>query len=190
MYWIFNRFSGIDTAELYYDDIAGVQSIYGAGVGSVTPLMGTWQDRAISPTYSSNGRFEFTNVASGQWFDPPFVSSLRYTATNGTFFSAIQEFPTGFESLTLSVDGNVLGQFAAGQNFNFQGFPLGGVSEFVISGINPLVDLEDPLGLPLKLAFTTPTGSFFMAAAVPEPGTCVLLFVAMFAPNSTRRRQS
>jgi matrix metalloproteinase-3 (stromelysin 1) len=38
MYWIFQRFSGPGTGHLTADDIAGVQSIYGPGVGSVTPL--------------------------------------------------------------------------------------------------------------------------------------------------------
>jgi hypothetical protein len=189
MYWIFNRFSGIGTGELHADDIAGIRSVYGAGMGSVTPLMGAWQDRAILPTSSSVGQYEFTNVASGQWFDPPLVSSLRYTATNGTLFSEIQEFPAGFDTLTLSVDGNSLGQFAAGESFSFQSFPSGGVSEFIISGINPLVDVEDPLGFPLKLAFTTPTGSFIMAAAVPEPATCVLILAALLALSRARCRR-
>jgi hypothetical protein len=38
MYWIFHRFSGLGTGQLFPDDIAGIQSRYGAGVGSVTPI--------------------------------------------------------------------------------------------------------------------------------------------------------
>jgi hypothetical protein len=38
MYWIFHRFAGLGTGQLFPDDLAGIQSIYGAGVGSVTPL--------------------------------------------------------------------------------------------------------------------------------------------------------
>jgi hypothetical protein len=38
MYWIFHRFSGLGTGQLFDDDIAGIQSIYGEGRGSVTPL--------------------------------------------------------------------------------------------------------------------------------------------------------
>jgi hypothetical protein len=38
MYWIFHRFSGLGTGQLFPDDIAGIQSLYGAGVGSVTPI--------------------------------------------------------------------------------------------------------------------------------------------------------
>jgi Matrixin len=39
MYWIFQRFQGLGTGHLTADDIAGVQSIYGAGRGTVTPLV-------------------------------------------------------------------------------------------------------------------------------------------------------
>lgn len=38
MYWIFHRFSGLGTAQLFPDDIAGIQSIYGVGRGSLTSL--------------------------------------------------------------------------------------------------------------------------------------------------------
>lgn len=38
MYWIFRRFSGLGTGQLFPDDIAGIQVLYGPGVGSVTPL--------------------------------------------------------------------------------------------------------------------------------------------------------
>ena len=39
MYWVFTRTSGLGTASLHPDDIAGIQFLYGAGVGSVTPLI-------------------------------------------------------------------------------------------------------------------------------------------------------
>jgi hypothetical protein len=38
MYWIFHRFSALGTGQLFADDIAGIQTIYGVGTGSVTPL--------------------------------------------------------------------------------------------------------------------------------------------------------
>ncbi len=38
MYWVFHRFSGLGTGQLFADDIAGIQAIYGPGTGSVTPL--------------------------------------------------------------------------------------------------------------------------------------------------------
>ena len=38
MYWIFKRHTGPGSGTLLPDDIAAIQSVYGAGVGSVTPL--------------------------------------------------------------------------------------------------------------------------------------------------------
>jgi hypothetical protein len=38
MFWIFTRYSGLGTGQLLPDDVAGIQAIYGAGQGSVTPL--------------------------------------------------------------------------------------------------------------------------------------------------------
>lgn len=38
MYWIFHRFQGLGTGQLFPDDIAGIQAIYGLGSGSVTSL--------------------------------------------------------------------------------------------------------------------------------------------------------
>lgn len=38
MYWIFKRHTGPGSGELLPDDIAAIRSVYGAGVGSVTPL--------------------------------------------------------------------------------------------------------------------------------------------------------
>ncbi|MGD9636326.1 MAG: matrixin family metalloprotease, partial [Pirellulales bacterium] len=39
MYWIFTRFSGPGTGQLFPDDIAGMQSIYGTGRGVVVSLV-------------------------------------------------------------------------------------------------------------------------------------------------------
>jgi Matrixin len=39
MYPIFHRFQGLGTGQLFPDDIAGIQSLYGAGSGSVTTLV-------------------------------------------------------------------------------------------------------------------------------------------------------
>jgi hypothetical protein len=38
MYWIFTRYAGLGTGALHPDDIEGIQYVYGAGTGSVTPL--------------------------------------------------------------------------------------------------------------------------------------------------------
>jgi hypothetical protein len=181
MYWIFNRSSGLGTAELHNDDITGIRAIYGAGTGSVTPLAGSWQDRPILANNSNENAFEFDNVPSNRWVDSPLAPEFAVTATNGTLFSGIAELPSGFDAaLTVSVNGNVLGQFTAGQSVSFQSFPGGGVSEFVVS--NP----DNPLGLPLKLAFTTSTGSF-MTASIPEPSS-IAIMLGLAALVRIRRR--
>ncbi len=38
MFWIFTRYSGLGTGQLFPDDIAGIQAIYGTGPGSVSPM--------------------------------------------------------------------------------------------------------------------------------------------------------
>ncbi len=38
MFWIFERHAGPGTGRLFPDDIAAIRSVYGAGVGSVSPL--------------------------------------------------------------------------------------------------------------------------------------------------------
>jgi len=38
MFWIFTRYTGLGTGQLFSDDIAGIRAIYGEGVGRVTPL--------------------------------------------------------------------------------------------------------------------------------------------------------
>lgn len=186
MYWIFNRSSGLGTAFLDQDDIEGIQTIYGAGVGSVTPLVGSWQDRPILASNNSGSELEFTGVPTGRWVDTPLGTAFLVTATNGTLFSQIVE--AGFNSdFSVSVAGIELGQFTAGQSVGFGSFPGGGVSEFLISGTSPQLDPYEPLGFPLKLAFTTPTGSFTMSA-VPEPATIATLVCTMIAFSAFRRR--
>ena len=63
MYWIFQRSSGLGTASLHPDDIAGIQSIYGAGTGSVTPLIvvpepSTWLMLVFGGSLLSGLRFK------------------------------------------------------------------------------------------------------------------------------------
>jgi hypothetical protein len=121
-------------------------------------------------------------VPSNRWINPPLAPEFAVTATNGTLFSGITELPSGLVApLTVSVNGNVLGQFTAGQSVSFQAFPGGGVSEFVVS--NP----DNPLGVPLKLAFTTSTGSF-TTAFVPEPHSLTIT-LALAALVRIRRRR-
>ena len=185
MYWIFNRTTDLGTAFLDQDDIDGIHAIYGAGIGSVTPLAGSWPDRAILPTSAHSQHTNSPACRAAVGSSRPLGPEITFTANSGTLVSSIAGFPTGFEDpFTVSVGGVVVGQFTADQSVSFQSFPGGGVSEFVISGIDPFED--DPLGFPLKLAFVTPTGSFAISA-VPEPAAHMLLILAILALSGSRR---
>jgi hypothetical protein len=187
MYWIFNRFSGLGTAFLDQDDINGIHARYGAGVGSVTPLAGSWPDRAIEPAAAHRRDYEFTNVPTGRWVESPLGPKVFFTAGDGALFSGLAELPTGLEDpVAISADGNLLGHFEAGQSVSFQAFPGGGVSEFEISGLGSPANLQSSLSFPLKLAFTTSTGSF-TASAVPEPAAHMLLCLTLIALSKSRR---
>ena len=150
-------------------------------VFKLTPVSeaGSSQNNPILPNSAGGAPFLFNNVSSDKWFDPPLVPSFTYTAQPGTLFSQILDFPTGFSSpFTVAAAGSALGQFGPGQSVSFASVPGGGVSEFTVSGINPLVDTENQRGFPLRIGFTTPTGSFVMTA-VPEPSALALGLLAL-----------
>jgi hypothetical protein len=55
MYWIFTRFSGLGTGQLFNDDIAGIRSMYGAGSGTVTSLVpepATWAMALLASAFA------------------------------------------------------------------------------------------------------------------------------------------
>jgi hypothetical protein len=72
MYWIFRRAAGPGTGMLHDDDIAGIRSIYGSGVGSVTPLLIVPEPAAwllLLSAYSyrlSGGRYGRSSRSLGQ----------------------------------------------------------------------------------------------------------------------------
>ena len=55
MFWIFRRHTGPGSGWLHPDDIAGIQAIYGAGVGSVTPLRAVPEPSAVCLAGFSSG---------------------------------------------------------------------------------------------------------------------------------------
>lgn len=154
-------------------------------------FVGIDQDEPIMPTNNNNNSntFTFNNVPGGNWFDPPIVSSFNFTAEPGSLFAHVLDFPTGFSNpFIVSVGGTTLGQYLPGQSVDFSSYPGGGVSNFVISGINPGVDAADPLGFPIKLDFTTPTASFSMTGVVPEPVGLPIVALLVSAWAARRRR--
>jgi len=157
---------------------------------------GTSQSFPILPGSSGilpgGGRYSFVNVPSGLWFDPATAAGFHYVMESpGSLFTQILNFPTGFASPFEVFSGGIdLGSFGAGDHLVFPG---GGVSEFTITGINPLVDPNNPNAFPLQLQFSTSIASFEMIALVPGPATSLLLILgfasgAAFSWGRSERR--
>jgi hypothetical protein len=133
------------------------------------------------PTTSDGTTSHFDSVPSNAWCDPAIASGFDYRMTDGSLFTKIVSFPTGFNSaFTVSVGDTVLGQFSPGQSVDFTSFLGGGVSSFRVSGISPFVDPNNQLAFPLQLQFNNQTASFDMLAA-PEPSSAVLAGLAIVA---------
>lgn len=147
-------------------------------------------DPVLPNSVNGSGDFVFTNVPTGSWFDPPSAYGFDYIMTGGSLFTKIDDFPTGFGPVTVSSGGQVLGSFSPGQSFTFAG---SGVSEFSVTGLNPLVNPADTSAYPLKLEFNTDTASFEMdplsATSTPEPSTLVLTSIVFGIFGTARLRK-
>ncbi len=131
---------------------------------------GSSENNPVLPGGMEDGAFSFVGVVTGAWVDPPVAEGFRYTMNSDSLFTEIQDFPTGFPNpFTVSVNGQELGEFGPGDSVDFTKFPGGGVKEFTITGLTPLVDPENPIAFPLKVGFDTETADFTMGAILdPE----------------------
>lgn len=137
---------------------------------SVSIAPGFNQANPILPQPSNPGQFTFIGAPSGRWFDPPPVEGYTFQTTDGSMFTDILNFPSGFDSeFSIVVAGRVLGTFGAGDSVNFKSLLGEDVSQFQILGISPTVDSQNPLAFPIQLAFTTPTASFTMSTVPSTP---------------------
>jgi hypothetical protein len=142
---------------------------------------GNTQSFPILPSSTSNGSFSFFGVPSNRWYDPITVPEFQYDMLNGSLFTKIEDFPTGFNSpFTVKVGSTTIGNFLPGESVDFQALLGGGVTSFSVSGINPGADPTSTTAFPLKISFNTPTADFKMtgisaATAAPEPGTLTLI---------------
>ncbi|GEM_PF-5489423 len=101
----------------------------------------------------------------GIWIDPPIASGFTYTMTNSALFTAISDFPPGFASdFEVVVGGASLGTFGPEESVDFTSFPGGGVSEFIVSGIDPGADTGSVFAFPLQIAFDSPSATFTMTS--------------------------
>jgi hypothetical protein len=175
------------------------------GIRHCSPGGGTSQTNAILPNLISAGFFQFFNVPTNNWFDPPTADAFEYQITSELgSFTDILDFPTGFsDEFMVSVGGIMLpGTFGPGDHIRFADYYdlLGdfiladsGVSQFLVSGIRPGVDPTSDTAFPLKLGFSTPTVDFSMRPMlVPEPSTWLLatlgsIAVGVYAPRRSRR---
>jgi len=134
-------------------------------------LAGWTQGSPVLPDVSfPDGGFAFDDALSGMWVAPPFSTSLVYTMTGPAKFTAILDFPTGFQNkFEVVTSTQSLGSFGPGEPVLFPGL---GVTTFTISGIAPQVDTKDPTAFPLRLAYDQATADFTMRPA-PEPGAGV-----------------
>jgi len=113
---------------------------------------------------------------------------------SNSLFTEIVDFPTGIDpdnQFTVSVGGNVLGDFGPGQSVNFVSLLGHGVSEFDVTGINPLIDTEKPNPFPLQVDFNTEEADLTMTPleTVPEPLTVLgTLTFGIFLATAKRRR--
>lgn len=122
-------------------------------------------DGSVTWTFTTEG---ISICASGCWVDPPVSESFTYTMTNAALFTGIADFPTGFASdFEVSVGGSSLGTYGPGDSVDFSGYPGGGVSSFVVSGITPSADLTSAEAFPLELAFDSAVATFEMTSSAP-----------------------
>jgi hypothetical protein len=111
------------------------------------------------------------------WLDPTSANVYTYQTLDGSLFTSIAGFPTGFSSpFDVSSGGVDYGLFGPGQTL---AFPGGGVSSFTISGINPSVDGSSPTAFPLEVSLNTvgaqvEATAFDQSTTTPEPSSFLL----------------
>ena len=131
------------------------------------------QRNALLPTRIVNGVKIFEDVPSGVWYDPPANMGFQFVTNGDTLFTAINGFPCAitppdapentkpapFNVLVKNEQGlyELVGQYFPGQaGVNFQQLYGKGISEFIITGIDPdawgpwLPENPSPLAFPLE----------------------------------------
>lgn len=140
------------------------------GVGGVPP--GSDPSNPVLPFVPAPGEFVFEDPEPRLWFDPPFVDTFEYEVTDAIFTEVgVPPASFGFGPLDVFIPGiGVVATLDPGEFFDLSSF---GISLFRLTGIDPLLDIEDP---GLATAFPTfldwdgdATTLSMTAITVPEP---------------------
>lgn len=167
-------------------------------LSSSTP--GSSQFNPIMPVITQPNRFIFQAVPSGRWYDPPTTYGFHFLMNSNSLFTQILDFPVGIDNdnlFTVSVGNKIIGEFSPSKSVDFVALLGQGVSEFMITGIDPLVYATNSTAFPIKLAFNTDTGDFEMRAlehprntSVPEPSSLLgILTFGFFSAILLLKRQ-
>ncbi len=140
-------------------------------------------------------KWTFASGATSGWYDPPITTGYVYETDGNSLFTAIEDFPPGFnQKFQVETGGSILGTYGPGESVVFDG---GGVQEFTIRGIDPGVDAADQLAFALKIGTSSASAIFSMTSIVEtpvpalSPSATALVIVAMtisFVVLARRRR--
>jgi hypothetical protein len=125
------------------------------------------QRNALLPTQVIDGVKIFQNAPSGAWFDPPANMGFQFVSLDGSLFTGISGFPCAvapetediitapFNVLVKDETGKyeIIGSYDPGATVDFTKIFGRGVSEFIITGIDPKGwEYNPPEGVPLAFA--------------------------------------
>lgn len=129
----------------------------------------------------------FTDVTSGDWFDPVAAYGFKFTMdTPGSAFDQILGTPSEFGTLTVTIGDDTF-TLAPGEQLD-----LSEAAEFTITWDPIILETLGQLEFPIQLAFTTSTASFHMTplgySVIPEPSCAMGLLAGLPLLTSRRRR--
>ncbi len=124
---------------------------------------------SVDPT-SGDPVFHFDAAPSNSWIDPPVASGFTYTMTGSSKFTAILDFPTGYDApFEVTTGATSLGTFAPGDVVDFG---PAGVDAFTVSGISPAIDVGASPGFSIQIETDT-LYSDYTIVPVPEPSAAL-----------------